>query len=82
MRFKDLLVYLIIILSIFVRLYNFEERMTFGSEQARSLVVSGRYIEEKPSLLGQEYFRLTSSGHKLFSGALFSYRPCPPSDYF
>ncbi|MBU1130502.1 glycosyltransferase family 39 protein, partial [Patescibacteria group bacterium] len=52
-------------------------RITFGSEQARSLVVSGNYIKEKPSLLGQEYFRQTSEGHKLFSGALFSYTLIP-----
>lgn len=68
---------LIVVISLFLRLYNFEERITFGSEQARSLLVSGRNLTEKPSLLGQEYFRVTSAGHKLFSGALFSYSLVP-----
>lgn len=77
MSFKNLLIFLIIAFAIFVRFLNFTERVTFGSEQARSLIVSGRYIKEKPSLLGQEYFRVTSSGHKLFSGALFSYSLVP-----
>ena len=77
MSFKNIFIILIIIFALFVRFYNFADRVTFGSEQARSLIVSGRYIKEKPSLLGQEYFRVTSSGHKLFSGSLFSYSLVP-----
>lgn len=68
---------LVVCAAIFLRLYSIEERVTFGSEQARSLYVAGKYITEKPSLLGQEYFRVTSQGHKLFSGALFSYTLVP-----
>src|SRR3972149_6713297 len=77
MKGKNLLVVVLVFLGLFVRLYNFKERMTFGPEQARSLVVAGRYITEKPSLLGQEYFRVTSEGHKLFSGAVFNYSLVP-----
>lgn len=77
MKLKDLLVVAIFLLALFVRFYNFGERITFGPEQARSLFVSGRYISDKPSFLGQEYFRVTSYGHKLFSGALFSYSLVP-----
>lgn len=77
MNFKNFVIFLIIVFAFFVRLYNFTDRVTFGPEQALSLIVSGRYINEKPSLLGQEYFRVTSSGHKLFSGALFSYSLVP-----
>ena len=77
MSFKKFIIFLIIISAFFARFYNFSERVTFGSEQARSLIVSGRYIKEKPSLLGQEYFRDTSSGHKLFSGAMFNYSLVP-----
>lgn len=77
MRIKTLILILIFAIAALVRLYNFPQRLTFGSEQARSLVVSGNYIKEKPSLLGQEYFRTTSEGHKLFSGAIFSYTLVP-----
>lgn len=77
MKGKNLLVVALVFLGLFVRLYNFKDRMTFGPEQARSLVVSGRYITEKPSLLGQEYFRVTGAGHKLFSGAVFNYSLVP-----
>lgn len=67
----------VFIISFFVRFYNFPNRVTFWSEQARSLVVSANYIKEKPSLLGQEYFRVDSNGHKLFTGALFNYSLVP-----
>lgn len=68
---------LIIISGLWVRFYNFEDRITFGSEQARSLVVSANYLKYKPSLLGQEYFRVNSKGHKLFAGSLFNYSLVP-----
>ncbi len=61
----------------FVRFYNFENRVTFGPEQARSLIVSANYIQDKPSLLGQEYFRANSLGHKLYTSALFNYSLVP-----
>lgn len=77
MKVKNLLVVALLFLGLFVRLYNFKDRMTFGPEQARSLVVAGRYVSQRPSLLGQEYFRATSNGHKLFSGAIFNYSLVP-----
>ncbi len=77
MKVNYFLVAVFIFLGLFLRLYNFRERVVFGPEQARSLVVSGRYLTEKPSLLGQEYFRTTSAGHKLFSGAVFNYSLIP-----
>jgi hypothetical protein len=61
----------------FERFYNFPDRVTFWSEQARSLIVSANYIKEKPSLLGQEYFREDSNSHILYSGALFNYALVP-----
>lgn len=64
------------IISCFVRFYNFPNRITFWSEQARSLVVTAEYLK-KPSLLGQEYFRVDSYGHKIFSGAIFNYSLLP-----
>lgn len=67
----------VIVLAFVVRFYNFSNRVNFGSEQARSLVTSAGYIHDKPSLLGQEYFRVASNGHKIFSGALFNYMLVP-----
>jgi hypothetical protein len=66
----------IVIFAVVIRFYNFPERITFWSEQARSLIVAADYLE-KPSLLGQEYFRVSSFGHKIFSGALFNYSLIP-----
>lgn len=74
---NNLLLLLVFVLAIFVRFYNFPNRVTFWSEQARSLIVSGNYIKEKPTLLGQEYFRVDSRGHKMFSGAIFNYSLVP-----
>ncbi len=72
-----LLLFSIFVIALFVRFYNFENRITFGPEQARSLMVSANYIQDKPSLLGQEYFRANSMGHKLFTSALFNYSLVP-----
>lgn len=72
-----LLVCLIVAGAIVVRFYNFPNRVTFWSEQARSLIVSADYLK-KPSLLGQEYFeRHDHFGHVLYSGALFNYLLAP-----
>lgn len=73
----ETLFFLILIAAIVVRFINYEHRIVFDSEQARSLIVSGNYVKDKFSLLGQEYFRATSTGHKLFSGAIFSYLLLP-----
>lgn len=72
-----LILFSILFLALFVRFYNFTDRITFGPEQARSLIVSANYIQDKPSLLGQEYFRANSLGHKLFASALFNYTLVP-----
>jgi hypothetical protein len=77
MNYKKFLLILLFSFALFIRLYNYENRFTFGPEQARSLVVSGNYIKNKPSFLGLEYSRVTSQGHKLFTGALFGYSLVP-----
>lgn len=94
MSFKNLLIYLIIALALFVRFYNYAERTTFGPEQAISLITSGSNIKSKFTLLGQENVqRVTSKGHVLFSGSpftysliplqkVFDYQPLPISKYF
>lgn len=74
---NNLLILAIFIIAAGVRFYNFPNRVTFWSEQARSLMVSANYIKDKPSLLGQEYFRVDSHGHKMFSGAYFNYSLVP-----
>lgn len=77
-KYSELIIFgLIVVFSLFVRFYNFADRINFGPEQARSLVVSGNYLKQGFSFLGQEYFRATSYGHKLFSGAIFNYSLLP-----
>lgn len=66
----------IFILAFLVRFYHFEDRIIFWTEQARSLITSLEYLE-KPSLLGQEYFRQDSNSHIIFSGALFNWALLP-----
>lgn len=89
---EQILIVFIISVALFVRFYNFSERVNFGPEQARSLVVSANYLK-KFTLLGQEYFRVTSLGQKLFASAyfnyslvplifLFRYQPLPITAYF
>lgn len=66
----------IFIFAYLVRFYNFEDRVIFWTEQARSLETSLGYLE-KPSLLGQEYFRQDSNSHIIYSGALFNWALLP-----
>lgn len=73
---SNLLLLTVFIVAAIVRFYNFPNRVTFWSEQARSLIVSAGYLQ-KPSLLGQEYFRTDVNGHTIFSGALFNYSLVP-----
>jgi hypothetical protein len=74
----NLLVVAIFLIAMGIRFYNFDNRVTFWSEQARSLVVSADYIHNKPSLLGQPYFiREDKNSHILYSGALFNYSLIP-----
>lgn len=75
---KNFILFLVLIFGFILRFYNFPERITFGPEQAISLITSGNMIKEKFSLLGQENVqRLTSTGHKIYSGAFFSYSLIP-----
>jgi hypothetical protein len=78
MKFKHLLLIIIFGTAFLVRFYNYENRITFGPEQAMSLITSGRMITEKFTLLGnQNLLRETSSGHSLFAGAIFNYSLIP-----
>lgn len=73
----NIILLVVVIAAIFVRFYNFPNRVSFSSEQARSLITSAEYLN-KPSLLGQEYFiGHDSKGHVLFAGALFNYLLVP-----
>jgi len=75
---NNLLVIVIFLVAVVVRFYNFENRVTFGPEQAISLETSANMIKEKFSLLGIENVqRITSRGLKIFSGSLFSYSLIP-----
>lgn len=74
---NNLLILAILVFSSCVRFYNFPNRVTFWSEQSRSLMVSAGYFE-KLSLLGQEYFiRFDSNGHVLYSSPIFNYLLTP-----
>jgi hypothetical protein len=78
MKYKSLLLIIVFAAAFFIRFYNYEKRVTFGPEQAISLITSGRMVTEKFSLLGnQNLQRATSTGHSLFAGALFSYSLIP-----
>lgn len=62
----------IFIIALILRFYDYENRIIFWTEQALSLITSLNYLD-KPSLLGQEYFRQDSNSHTIYSGALFNY---------
>lgn len=62
----------IFVFAYFVRFHQYSDKVIFGTEQALSLFTSLNYLD-KPSLLGQEYFRQDSNSHTIFSGALFNY---------
>ena len=74
---NNIILIVVFLLAAFVRFYDFPQRAIFWTEQARSLIVSANYIKEKPSLLGQEYFRQDSNSHTIYSGALFNYSLVP-----
>ncbi len=67
-----LLFILALFLGAYLRFSDFGNRLTFGPEQAMSLLWSADYLR-RPSLLGQPYFRFTSTGHQLFNSPLFNY---------
>lgn len=66
----------IFIFAYFVRFYDYSNRIIFWTEQARSLITSLNYLD-KPTLLGQEYFRQDSNSHIIYSGAYFNYLLLP-----
>lgn len=72
MKYK-LLILGMFIIGAFLRLYNFEDRLVFGPEQAISLMTSAANLK-KFSLLGEYNLqRTTSTGLNLIHGPLFSY---------
>ena len=74
---NSLILIAIFLLAALVRFYNFPNRVTFWSEQARSLIVSADYLKT-PSLLGQPYFvRQDTNSHVLYAGAIFNYSLIP-----
>lgn len=73
---NNLFLLLIFVVAAGIRFYNFPNRVTFWSEQARSLIVSADYLK-KASFLGQEYFREDTNSHIIYSGALFNYSLVP-----
>lgn len=72
-----LIIFAVIAFSTFIRFYNFSNRVSFSSEQARSLMVSSEYLKN-PSLMGQDYLNVyDSTGHAIFTGAFFNYLLVP-----
>jgi hypothetical protein len=67
----------IVLFSLFLRLYNFENRVLYGPEQGISLLSAGENLKN-PSLLGIPYLlRSTSVGHRLFTAPTFGYSLVP-----
>lgn len=72
-KFYNPLLIFIFLAGVFLRLYNFQNRLIFGPEQAISLITSAANLE-KFSLLGEYNLqRTTSTGLNLIHGPLFSY---------
>jgi len=73
----SMLIISLFIFGIFLRLYNFENRLIFGPEQGMSLIVTASNLE-KFSLLGEtNLIRATSAGHIPFHGAFYNYLLLP-----
>lgn len=71
------LLILIFVTAILIRFYNFENRINFGLEQALPLLTSANYLE-KPSLLGLESVRRTTSlNHSIYFSPFFTYTLLP-----
>ncbi|MDD2823011.1 MAG: glycosyltransferase family 39 protein [Candidatus Daviesbacteria bacterium] len=75
-------IYLILLVTfsivIFIRFYNFSNRINFGPEQAISLITTGEYIKDKITLIGlPSTQRVTSTGHIIFSSPIFNYALIP-----
>lgn len=67
----------ILSLGVFLRFFNFSQRIIFGPEQAISLTTTAEYIKNGISLLGQPYFHNTSTGLTMFYGPQFNYMLLP-----
>jgi len=68
-----MLIIFIFIIGIFLRIYNFPNRLIFGPEQGMSLITSASNLQ-KFSLLGETNFiRATIDSHIPFHGAYYSY---------
>lgn len=67
----------LLLVGVFLRLYNFKNRLIFGPEQAISLTTSADNLEHF-SLLGEtNLIRKTSTGHIPFPDATFGYLLLP-----
>jgi len=65
-------------IAIFIRLYNFDNRVLFGMEQGVTLGVVADYLENGPKLIGgPNVQRYTSTGKQLFVGSLYFYHLMP-----
>lgn len=77
-NWKNLFLLLILVCSLIIRFYNFQDRINFGPEQAISLITSAEYIKDKITLIGlPSTQRVTSTGHIIFSSPLFNYSLMP-----
>ena len=75
---KIIPIILIIAAALFVRFYNYENRIAYNAEQGIALTTAADYINKKFTFLGQRtFFRTTSDGHILYSGALYNYSMVP-----
>ncbi len=75
---SNIILIVILLFAVVVRFYDFPNRITFGPEQAISLLVSADYINEKFSLLGlPSTQRTTSFGHTIFYPPVFNYSLVP-----
>jgi 4-amino-4-deoxy-L-arabinose transferase-like glycosyltransferase len=77
LRKSNLLVLAIFVIAVFVRFYNFNNRVVYGPEQAISLISAAENLQT-PSLLGIPYLlRQTSTGLNLFTSPVFGYTLIP-----
>lgn len=73
-----LVIILLVILGVFLRTYQFPERINFGMEQGMTLSMTASYIHEKFSLLGMSNVaRVTHDGHMVLINPLYNYSLIP-----
>lgn len=72
-HYYTFMVVLVFIFGMFLRLYDFPDRIIFGPEQGMSLSTAAANFD-KFTLLGEtNWMRTTSQGHILYHGAPYSY---------